>query len=35
VPDGMRHLEDGATVTLHGEAFAVYEGVVPEASSVT
>ena len=35
VPDGMRHLEDGATVTLHGEAFAVYEGVVPEASSAT
>jgi pyruvate kinase len=43
VPDGMRHLEDGATVTLHGDAFAVYEGVVPErgpeagprASSVT
>ena len=30
VPDGMRHLEDGATVTLHGDAFAVYEGVVPE-----
>jgi pyruvate kinase len=30
VPEGMRHLEDGATVTLHGDAFAVYEGVVPE-----
>jgi pyruvate kinase len=35
VPDGMRHLEDGATVTLHGDAFAIYEGVVPEASSAT
>ncbi len=35
VPDGMRHLEDGATVTLHGDGFAVYEGVVPEASSAT
>jgi pyruvate kinase len=35
VPAGMRHLEDGATVTLHGEAFAVYEGAVPEASSET
>jgi pyruvate kinase len=30
VPDARRHLEDGATVTLHGDAFAVYEGVVPE-----
>jgi pyruvate kinase len=35
VPDALRHLEDGATVTLHGAAFAVYEGVVPEASSDT
>jgi pyruvate kinase len=35
VPVGMRLLEDGATVTLHGDAFAVYEGVVPEASSTT
>lgn len=30
VPEGMRHFEEGATVTLHGDAFAVYEGVVPE-----
>ena len=29
VPEGMRPLEDGATVTLDGEAFAIYEGVVP------
>jgi phosphohistidine swiveling domain-containing protein len=35
VPEGMRHLEDGATVTLHGDGYAVYEGVVPEASSAT
>ena len=35
LPEGMRRLEDGVTVTLHGDGFAVYEGVVPEASSAT
>jgi pyruvate kinase len=28
VPDGFAQLEDGLRVTLHGEEFIVYEGVV-------
>jgi pyruvate kinase len=28
VPDALRQLEDGLTVTLHGEEFVIYEGIL-------